>query len=180
MSCGVSEDWRPSIAEIPETRVTTHAPTAAAVHGHDERGGGAAAPDEREQADRDLGGGDGDEQPRQGRVLSVGADGGGVDQPGADRGDASNLGSGQVIRDALLLLVLCTGGGHGDFSLSGGRSSRLITGVADGRRTYTGLSAMCRSRPGVVGRQSRRARGTLASVDLRHPIWRTGTPGGEC
>ena len=49
---------------------------------------GAATAHERHQPDDDLRGGDGDKQPRQGRMLGVDPDGCGVDGAGPQRGQA--------------------------------------------------------------------------------------------
>ena len=54
-------------------------------------GGEPAALDEGEQADADLGDGDGDEQPGERDVLGVQAGDAGVDRPGADRGQPGEL-----------------------------------------------------------------------------------------
>ena len=86
-NCGASDCSRPSIHEMPDTLVTIQATTAPPLTRAVAAATGAAATQQRDQPDEDLRSGDGDEQPRQRRILSVNPDGGGVDGPSPQRGD---------------------------------------------------------------------------------------------
>ena len=90
---GVGELRRLGLFEALDPRDARHPgddpgdDSAAVDHGGG-GGHGTAATQERGQPDKDLRGSNSDEQPRQGHMLGVHPDGGGVDGPGPHRGQA--------------------------------------------------------------------------------------------
>ena len=84
-NCGASDCSRPSTHAMPENLVTSQATTAKPLIRR-WRQPRRSATYKRDQPDEDLRRGDSDEQPRQGRMLGMNSDGGGVDRSGSDRG----------------------------------------------------------------------------------------------